>query len=157
VKRRGFDPVLDGPVHRPREHRLVVAIHAEDEAAVNHDAEIVQAADRGGVVAAQVLILVLLGQVLRVERLEADEQAAQAGFERAFEQIGREHRVDRAGRLPEPAHATHALEQGLRKAAIAEQMVVEKVQMPTGQALDLRQRRIDRLGVEGLASKNASL
>ena len=62
----------------------IVAIHAEDEAAVDHHAEVVQTADGRAVVAAQVLVLALLEQVRRVERLEADEEAAQAGIDRAF-------------------------------------------------------------------------
>ena len=108
VEGRGLDALLDRPLHRALEHRPVVAVHAEDEAAVDHHAEVVQAADGGGVVAPQVLVLALLGEVGRVQRLEADEQAAQPGFDGLLEQTGREHRVDRAGRLPQAAHAAHA-------------------------------------------------
>ena len=82
VKRRRLDAVLDRPFDRALEHRAVVAVHAEHEAAVDHHAEIVQAANRRGVIAAHVLILPLLGKVRRVERLESDEEAAQPGRRR---------------------------------------------------------------------------
>ena len=149
VKRGGLDAVLDRPFHRPPEHRPVVGVHAEDEAAVDHHAEVVQAADRGSVVAPHVLILVLFSEVGRVQRLEADEQAAQSGFDRTLEQIGSEHRVDRTGRLPQAAHAAHPFEQRRGEAAIAEQVIVEEVEMASRQAVDLGKGRVDRLRVEG--------
>ena len=87
VERRRFDPVLDRPFDRALEHRAIVAVHPEDEAAVDHHAEVVKAANRGGVVAPQVLILPLLGQVGGVECLEPDEQTPQAGLDRLLEKI----------------------------------------------------------------------
>ena len=87
-----------------------------------------------------------------IERLEADEQAAEAGLHRTFEQIGREHRVDRACGLPEPAHAAHPVEECRRKAAVAEQVVVQEVEMAARQPLDFRQRGVDGLRVERSAA-----
>ena len=112
-------------------------IHPEHEAAVDHHAEIVQPADRRAVVASQVLILALLGEVVDVQRFEADEQAAQPGVHRSLEKPRQQNRIDRAGRLPETAHAAHAVEQCRGKAPVAEQMIVEKVEMPARQPLDL--------------------
>ena len=77
VKRRGLNPVLDGPLDGALEHRPVVGIHAEHEAAVDHHPEIVEAADGRAVVAAHVLVLALLSEVVGIQGLEADEQAAQ--------------------------------------------------------------------------------
>ena len=57
--------------------RLVIVVHPEDEAAVDHDAEVVQTPGDGGVVAPEVLALVALDEIARGKRLEADEQAAQ--------------------------------------------------------------------------------
>ena len=91
VERRRLDPLGDRPVHRAVEHRLVIRIHAEDETAVDHHAEAVQPPDRGGVVAVEILKLVLLAQVAWVERLEADEQTAEPGGHRLLEQVRREH------------------------------------------------------------------
>ena len=87
-------------------------------------------------------------QVRRVERLESDEQAAQPRIDGLLEQIGREHGVDGAGGLPQAAHAAHAVEERRGEAAIAEQVIVEKVEMPARQPLDLRERGVDGLRVE---------
>ena len=78
VKRRGLDAVIDRPVDRLSEHGCIVVIHAEDEAAVDHHAEIVQAANRIAIIAPQVLVLALLQQIPVVECFEADEQAAES-------------------------------------------------------------------------------
>ena len=78
VKRRGLDALLDRPLDRALEHRVVVAVHPEDEAPVDHHAKVVQAANGRGVVAAHVLVLPLLGEIRRVERLESDEEASQS-------------------------------------------------------------------------------
>ena len=102
-----------------------------------------------GVVAAHVLVLPLLDEVVGVERLEPDEEASESRIHGALEKARREHGVHRAGGLPETAHAAHALEQRRGEAAIAEQVIVEEVQVTAGQALDLGQRRIDGLRVEG--------
>ena len=45
VIRRRRQTVLDSPFDRPLEDRLVIVIHTEDEAAVDHDAEVVQPLD----------------------------------------------------------------------------------------------------------------
>ncbi len=83
-----------------------------------------------------------------VECFESDEQASQSGGDRPFEQIALEDRIHRAGGLPHPAHAAHAVEERRREAPVAEQVVVEKVQVTPGQALDFRKRRIDGLRVK---------
>ena len=59
------------------EHVRPVVIHAENKAPVDHHAEVVQPADRLRVVAADVLVLALFLQVLAVDGLEADKQAAE--------------------------------------------------------------------------------
>jgi hypothetical protein len=152
VERRCLDAVLDCPLHGSREHRSVVGVHPEDEAAVDHHAEIVQAADGRGIVPPQVLILPLFREIRRVQRFEADEEAAQPRGDRTFQQIGSQHRVDGSSRLPEPAHAPHSVEQRRREPPVAEQVIVEKVQVTARKALDFRERRIDRLGVERFAA-----
>ena len=74
--------------HGAVEHALIIFVHAKDKAAIDHDAVVVQSTNRGGVVAVQVLYLVLRGQVGRVERLKADEEAAQTCRCCRFHQIG---------------------------------------------------------------------
>src|SRR4029077_12476873 len=86
VEGRGLDALADRPLDGAAEHALVVPVHAEDEAAVDHHPEAVQAADGLAVVTAQVLGLALRAQVLRVEGLEADEEAAQPAGHRLLEQ-----------------------------------------------------------------------
>ena len=145
-------PVLDRPLDRPLEHRLVVAVHAEDEAAVDHHAagragDGSPARSRG----AGSDTCRCSTRFVGVERFEPDEEAAQARVHGLLEQTGREHGVDRAGGLPETAHAAHAVEQRRGEAAVAEQVIVEKVEMTAGQPLDLGERRVDGLRVERLA------
>src|SRR4029453_9861293 len=67
MKCGGFDPMLDGPFDRSLEDRSVVAIHAEDEAAVDHHAEVVKTTNRGSIVTTQILILPLLCEFHRVQ------------------------------------------------------------------------------------------
>ena len=45
--------------------------------------------------------------------------------------------------------AAHALEQRAGKSPVAKQMIVQEVQMTSRQALDLGERGIDGLGIEG--------
>ncbi len=102
------------------------------------------------VVPSDVLPLALPGEVAQVDRLEPHEQAAQPGPYRLFEQAGCEHRVDGTGGLPDPAEAGHPVEQRRGEAPVAEQVVVEEVQVPPGQPVDLGERGVHRLRVEGL-------
>ena len=104
------------------------------------------------VVAAHVLVLPLLDEVRRVERLEPDEEASQSCIDGALEKTGREHGIHGPGGLPEASHAAHAVEERRGEAAIAEQVIVEEVQMTAGQPLDLGERRIDGLRVEGASA-----
>ena len=60
-----------------------------------------------------------------------------------------QHGIHRAGGLPQPSHAAHAVEERRGEAAIAEQVIVEEVQMTAGQALDLGERVVHGLRVEG--------
>ena len=107
-----------------------------------------QAVNGGGVVAPHVLILPLLGKVRRVERLESDEETAEPRRHRALEKIGREHGIHGSGGLPQASHAAHAVEERRGEAAIAEQVIVEKIEMTARQPLDLGQRRIDGLRIK---------
>ena len=168
-------PRLSGPVHGAREDRRVVVVHAEDEGAVDHDAEVVQAAD-GGVVgrraggpaarpgvrrgrpaAGQVLRLAGAAQVHLVERLEADEQAAQPALHRLLEEAGAEDGLDRPGRLPQAAHPFEAVEERLGERRAAEEVVVEEVEVTAGEAVDLGERVVDRLHVERPAAAEERL
>ncbi len=65
---------LDGSV----EHVWAVVVHSEHEAAVDHDAQVMKAADRRVVVTADVLELALLAEIGAVDGLESDEQAPQS-------------------------------------------------------------------------------
>ena len=87
MKSRGRNAVLDGPIHGAMEDVFSVIIHTENEAAIDHDAERVQAIGDRFVVAAEVLALVAAFQVFRRERLEAYEDATQTGFCGTFDEI----------------------------------------------------------------------
>jgi hypothetical protein len=152
VKGRRLDALRDSPFHGPVEDGGVVIVHAEDEARIDHHAELTQPTDRGGVVATQVLPLVVVAQVALADRLEAHEQAAQTACHGRLENVRLEHRLHGPGRLPQPSHPSHAGEQLSGEAPVAEQVVVQEVQMPAGQAVHLGQRIVHGLGVEGPAA-----
>ena len=150
--------MLHGPIHRPLEHVRVVVIHPEDEAAVDHDAEVVQPLRDGGIIASQVLALVAQREIVGRERLEPDEEAPESGLCRSFDEVAAQHGINRRRALKQAPHAAHPLEQGCPEALVAEQVIVEEVEMPARQPIDLGERIVDALGVEGAASaKNASL
>jgi hypothetical protein len=151
VERRRLDPLLDRPVHRAVEDVGIVLVHAEDEARVDHHPEVVQPPHGSGVVVVQVLELAAGAQGRRVQRLEAHEEAAQAGLGRTFEEPGAQHRLDRARRLPEPSHAAHTREEGAGETRVAQQVVVEEVEMSSREPLDLPERGVHTLGVEAAA------
>jgi hypothetical protein len=109
VKCRGRDAVVDGPIHRPPEHVHVVVIHAEDEAAIDHDAEVMKSLRHGSVVAAEVLAFVAAGEVGRRQRLESHEDAAESGFRGSFDEVAAENRIHGRSALEEAIHPTHAV------------------------------------------------
>src|SRR5215472_1310091 len=57
MKSRCCDPVVNGPIRRVPEYVVTVVIHAKDKAAVDHDAERVQAVSHRFVVATKILPL----------------------------------------------------------------------------------------------------
>ena len=161
MERGRVDALPHGPVGGPREDRGVVAVHAEDEARVDHDTQLVQAADGGFVEppraavragAGEVLQLALGAQVVVAQRLEADEQAATAGRHGPLEQPRLQHGLHGGRRLPHTPHAAHGGKErgGVRRAA--EEVVVEEVEVAAGQSLDLGERVVERLQVERAAA-----
>jgi hypothetical protein len=148
---RRRETVLDAPFDGPLEDRLVIVVHAEDETAIDHDAEAVQALRDRGIVATDVLALVALDEITCRQRLEPDKQATQTSVGSALGDVAAENRVNGGRALKQPAHAAHALEQRGREAVVAEQMVVEEIEMTARQPLDLGQRVVDALGVERTA------
>jgi hypothetical protein len=108
-----------------------------------------KAADRRVVVASDVLVFALLAEIGGVDGLETDEQAPQPGRDRFLRQ-GRalQHRLDGPGCLPQPPHSGHSVEQGRGEARIAEQVIIEEVQVAAGQPVDFRERVINELRVE---------
>src|SRR6185503_8263878 len=87
--------------------------------------------------------------VLWRQRLETDEQAAQARLGGMLDQIAAQDAVDGGGPLEQAVHALHAVEESAREARIAEQMVVEEIEVAPGQPRDFGQRGVDALRVEG--------
>ena len=111
-----------------------------------------QAARHGGIVAAQVLALVRPRQIGRRQGLEADEEASQAGGGGALDQIALKNGIHCGGALEQAPHPAHAIEQRGREAAIAEQVIVEEVEVAARQPRDLGERIVDALRVEGAAA-----
>src|SRR6266480_66783 len=75
MKRSRFNSLLDRPLDRPVKNRLVVIVHAKNEAPVYLHPQIVKPPDSGTIVWIEILILVLLLQIRRVERLKSNKQA----------------------------------------------------------------------------------
>jgi hypothetical protein len=132
-----------------RSKQRVVLVEAEDEARVHHHAEVVEPADGGRVVAAQVLPFALRPEPLLPQRLEADEEAPQAAGDGPLEEPRPQHRIDRSRGLPEAPHPPHPVEEGGGEGGVAEEVVVEEVEVPPGKPLDLGERRVHLLHVEG--------
>src|SRR5438552_437257 len=141
-------PFEYGPFDGAIEHIGPVVVHPEHEAAVDHHTEVVQPPNRRVIVTTDVLVFALIREVGRIYSLEADEQTAQSGSH-AFLQQPRlfQHRLDRAGSLPQPPHAAHAVEERLGEGWTAKEMVIEKVQVASRKTFDLGQRVLDRLYV----------
>jgi hypothetical protein len=74
---RRRDAVLDRPVDGAGKDIGIIVVHAEDEAAIDHDSEAMQPLGHRLVVASQILQLVAAPQVIRRQGLEPDEDAAQ--------------------------------------------------------------------------------
>src|SRR5205085_6721692 len=148
VEGGGGDSVAYRPVDGAVEHVRPVLVHSEDEGAVDHDAEITEAPRHRRIVAGEVLLLVACPEVRRVEGFEADEERPQTRLRRALYKVAAKHGIDGGGALEEASHAAHPLEQGLGEAAVAEQMVVEKIEVAAGQPIDLGEGGVDPLGVE---------
>ncbi len=104
------------------------------------------------VIASQILALVAARQVARCQALEADEEALEPGSGRALDQIVAEHRIDGRRALKQPVHSSHAVEQRASESSVAQQMVVEEVQMPSGQTRDFGEGGIHALCVERSAA-----
>ena len=87
----------------------------------------------------------------RVERFEPDEEAAQPGIDRLFEQPG----DSTAFTVPAPAKdgPCRACRQRSRwRNACRRQVVARKVEMAAGQTVDFRERVSDALGIERFAA-----
>ena len=73
VERSRLNPLLDRPLDSACEDLLVVAVHPEHKASVDHHSEVVQSVNRFGIIAAHVLVLTLLHKVRRVQCFESHE------------------------------------------------------------------------------------
>ena len=93
-----------------------------------------EAAGHRRVVAAEVLEFVTAGEVPRRQGLEPHEEAPQAGLRGPHDQVAAQNRIDGRRALKQTVHPAHTLEQRGGKARIAEQMVVEEIEMTSGQA-----------------------
>ena len=152
MERGCLDATRYGPLHRCVKDALVVLVQAEDEAAIDHHAQLVEAAHGQVVVVTDVVDLASLAERVGVQRLKANEQAAKSGRSRPLNQPRTQDGRDCASGLPQSAHAAQPVAERLGKARIGKEVVVEKVQMTARQRLDLRKRAIDRLSVESAAA-----
>ncbi len=91
MKRGGLDALVDGPFDGALKHSLVVIVHPEDEAPIDHHTGPVQSPDRRGVVAIEVLILVLFDKVVAVQRFKPNEQTPQPALDRFLNQTRSQH------------------------------------------------------------------
>src|SRR6266852_8615614 len=157
VKGGSLNPLPDSPCDRMIKNCLVVFIHAEHETAVDHHAMVVKPAYGGSVVAAKILKFSLLLEIRLIGGLKPNKQAPQSAGHRLLEEFRRQHRVHSSRRLPETAHASHAIKERIRKTRIAEQMIVEEIQVTSRQTIDLGQRVVHGLGVERLPSREERL
>src|SRR5262245_15061353 len=90
------------------------------------------------IIGVQVLSFSLPSQIADVRRFETDEQTAQPAIDGLFDQVRLTHGIDCARRLPKSPHAAHAVEESGRELGVAEEVVVQEVEVPARQSLDLR-------------------
>ena len=98
-------------------------IHAEHEAGVHHDSELVESPDRSVVVAADVVRLSVVGEVRAVHRFEADEERSEACLGGSFDEVTVEDRLHGAGRLPHPVSTCQPCEQLTCEALVTEEVM----------------------------------
>src|SRR5262249_48508969 len=148
VKGSRCDPSLDGPVYGAGEDVAVVSVQAEDEAAVDHDAEAIEPAHHLAVATAEVLALASAFEAAAGKRFEPDEQAPQSCGCRFFDQIIAQDRVDRCGCLKHAAHPLHAAEQISHEPGIPEKVIVQEVEVSAGKAGNFGKCVVHELGVK---------
>src|SRR5215472_9683329 len=100
------------------------------------------------VIAPQVLPLVVACEIAGSQGFKPDKDTAQSRFSGSFNQVATQDRIHSSRSLEESPHAFHALKQCLRKSAIAQQVVIEEIKMPSRQARNLRQRIVYPLRVK---------
>src|SRR5204862_4324417 len=111
VEGRRLDALTNGPLDCAVEYIRAVAVHAEHEACVDHDAMVVQSANRLAVVAIEVLALALLAKIRLVQGLESYEEASETARCCHLQQTGLQDRVYCSCSLPDALHPAHAFEQ----------------------------------------------
>src|SRR5437867_3505165 len=111
MERSSFDALRYGPIHGPSENRFVISIHAEHEAAIDHNAQFMQPSYGSAVVTMDVLHLPLVSQVADVRGFEAHKKTPQPAIHSLFQYPRLQHRIHSACSLPKPAHTAHAVEE----------------------------------------------
>src|SRR5260370_9927136 len=152
VKGGGSDAVGNGPIYGAPEYVFAIVVHAEDEAAVNHDAKRMQPVRNGFVIPSEVLPFVAAREVAGVQGLKADEDAAQSRFCSPFNQVPTQNGVHGCRTLEQPPHPFHAIKERLRKAAVPQKVVIQKIKVASGQPRNLSQGVIHPLRVAGAAA-----
>src|SRR5207249_12184465 len=109
------------------------------------------------VAAAKVLALAGALEAARRQCFEPDEQAPESRGRRVFDHIIAQDRVDACGALEDAAHPLHAAEQISREPGIPEQMIVQEIEMSSGQARDFRKRIVHQLRVERASSREKTV
>ncbi len=140
--------MFDGPIGGAAKDIRPVIIHAENEAANNHDAEAVKTVCNRFVVPAEVLSLVAAFQIVRCQGLEAYKDAAKPRVRSTLDQVASQNRVHCRRSLKNSFHATHAGKQGLGETPVSQEVIVKKIEVSPGQTVDLGKCVIDALCVE---------
>jgi hypothetical protein len=126
VRRHRGHALPHQPVQRGREHRFIVAVEAEDEAGVDHDAAVVDARDGLVVPLDPVRRLAAAEQVVGVDAFEADEEALAAGLGHQIEQILAAADVGRDRGVPGQLQRAERMHQFARPLRIADEVVVDE-------------------------------
>jgi len=105
--------VSNRPIHGAPEYVFAIVIHAEDEAAVDHDSQRMQPVGNRFVIPPKVLSFVAARQVAGSQGLKAYEDAAQSGFCSLFNQVSAQNGVHGCRTLEQPPHPLHAGEERL--------------------------------------------
>ena len=90
-----------------------------------------QSVDHTIIVTVNILLFVSLFQVVRIQAFKTNEDTSESCIRRFLDEVAPQNGVNGCGTLENMSYALHFTEKGSGKAAMAKEMVLNKIEMPT--------------------------